>query len=95
MTEDRCPDCEAIITELDCAECLAYQRLQTAVRSMEHRVATLAPATRTHCRNGHEMNEKNTRVEVRTGDKASITRVCRTCHNARAVSRRVRNKVHV
>ena len=92
MTEQRCPNCEAVLTELDCLECVAHEHHQRSVRVMDQRLATLPPPSRSHCRKGHEMTEANTRIEVRVDGKKSITRVCRTCHNLRSVTQRERAK---
>jgi hypothetical protein len=93
MSENRCPNCEALMVELDCLECVVHSQYQNAVRVMDQRLANLPPPTRSHCRNGHEMTEANTRIDVRADrDKQSVTRVCRACHNARGVARREREK---
>lgn len=92
MTEHRCPNCEALMIELDCLECVAHSVHETAVKVMENRMENLAPPTRTHCAKGHEMTEENTRVEVRVTDKQSISRSCKLCHNARAVAQRQRER---
>jgi len=92
MSEHRCPDCEALIVELDCFECVAYQLHETAVHAMEKRLQSIPPATRSHCAKGHEMTEENTRIEIRVDGKQSITRICKQCHNARAVAQRERGK---
>jgi len=92
MTERRCPACEALIVELDCFECVAYQLHETAVNAMQKRLQSIPPPTRSHCAKGHEMTEENTRIEIRVNDKQSITRICKQCHNARAVAQRERGK---
>ena len=91
MTEQRCPDCEALITELDCLECVWYSQHENAVRVMTDRVAVLAPATRTHCAKGHEMTDANTRLDIRLGHKQGISRTCRTCLRLRGIERRQRD----
>ena len=92
MIDTRCPDCESFIVELDCADCLAYARHVEAVRIMDERFRKIAQATRTHCPNGHEMTDRNTRIDVRTGAKQSITRACRACHNERGKATRALRK---
>jgi len=92
MTEVRCPDCEALLTELDCLECVWHKQHQNAVRVMDQRLADLPPPARTHCAKGHEMTEANTRIEVRVEGKKSITRVCKACRNDRMAAQRERRK---
>ena len=41
---------------------------------------------RTHCKRGHEMNEKNTRIKSKGGGR--YARECRACHNIRSSERR-------
>jgi hypothetical protein len=61
-----------------------------SVRVMGQRLSELAPATRTHCVNGHEMTEENTRIDVRMGLKQGITRTCRACLRQRVLDHRAR-----
>jgi len=91
MSEHRCPNCEALITELDCLECVWYSQHENAVRVMSDRVAILAPANRSHCANGHEMTDDNTRLDIRLGHKQGISRTCRTCLRQRGAERRKRD----
>ena len=92
MTEQRCPACEALIVELDCLECVAHEIHETAVKAMEKRLQDIPPPTRSHCAKGHEMTEENTRIEIRVDGKQSITRICKQCHQDRAVAQRQRGK---
>ena len=93
MTEQRCPNCEAVITELDCLECVWHAMHENAVRVNEEKLAALPPATRTHCFKGHEMTEENTRIDVRKYDtRKAISRICKTCHRLRAVEQKARNR---
>ena len=92
MTEQRCPACEALIVELDCLECVAHEIHETAVNAMEKRLQSIPPPTRSHCAKGHEMTEQNTRIEIRVDGKQSITRICKQCHQDRAVAQRQRGK---
>jgi hypothetical protein len=92
MTEQRCPACEALIVELDCLECVAHEIHETAVNAMEKRLQDIPPPTRSHCAKGHEMTEENTRIEIRVDGKQSITRICKQCHQDRAVAQRERGK---
>jgi len=82
MTEQRCPDCEAVMHELDCLECVAYDRLHTATPITLKRGTDLDPAAPTHCIRGHEWTEASTRIDKRP-NRPSASRVCRTCHNER------------
>jgi hypothetical protein len=68
--------------ELDCLECVAYDRLRAAIPLVADRGATLDPAAPTHCKRGHEWTEASTRIEKRLNRPASV-RTCRTCHNER------------
>jgi hypothetical protein len=92
MSENRCPDCEALMVELDCLECVVHSQHQNAVRVMDQRLADLPPPIRSHCARGHEMTEANTRIEVRVDGKKSITRVCKACRNDRMAAQRERRK---
>lgn len=87
MSEDRCPGCEALMTELDCADCLAVER---------HAASLLATQRenykrKTHCSHGHELTPENTRIDVRGGRPGGY-QVCRTCHKRRCASVRARRK---
>ena len=90
MTENRCPDCEAIITELECLECVWYSQHQHSVRVKGQMFAASTAPTKTHCANGHEMTEANTRLDHRIGDRGGITRTCRTCLRQRVKEQRAR-----
>ena len=68
--------------ELDCTECLAYDRYRAAIPMVADRAATLDPAAPTHCIRGHEWTEASTRIDRRV-NRPSASRVCRTCHNER------------
>jgi hypothetical protein len=93
MTEQRCPDCEAIVTELDCTDCLQLQRNTQAQQTAQALLERAPIQTRTHCPKGHEMTPDNTRIDVRAdAEKQSITRSCRTCHNLRGITRREKKK---
>ena len=93
MSENRCPNCEALITELDCLECVWHAMHENAVRVTEEKLAALPPPTRTHCVKGHEMTEENTRIDVRKYDThKAIARICKTCHRQRAVEQKARNR---
>ena len=85
MSERRCPRCEAIVELVDeCHDC-AMEMSRTARLSGD-----LKPlVTRTHCGNGHEFTEKNTRIEkTKSGDR--LYQVCRKCHADRCTLRRER-----
>jgi len=90
LPDKRCPECEALITEQDCLECVWYAQHMNSVRVMGQRLSELAPATRTHCVNGHEMTKENTRIDVRIGLKQGITRTCRACLRQRVLDHRAR-----
>ena len=93
MTEDRCPNCEALLTELECFECAWHAMHENAVRLTADKLAALAPPTRTHCIKGHEMTPENTRLDVRKPESGKPTyRVCITCHRQRAVDQKARNR---
>jgi len=68
--------------ELDCIECLAYDRYRAAIPLVADRAATLNPSTPTHCKRGHEWTEATTRLDKRS-NRPTVARVCRTCHNER------------
>jgi hypothetical protein len=68
--------------ELDCLECVAYDRLRAANPPVTDRAAILDRAAPTHCKRGHEWTEASTRIEKRLNRPASV-RTCRTCHNER------------
>ena len=92
MSENRCPNCEALMIELDCLECVWHTRHENAVRVMGQRAATLEPSTSTYCPNGHLRTEENTRIDIRVDDRKSVSRACRTCHNEKAIRRRAMRK---
>jgi len=94
MTEERCAQCEAIIDELDfCGECLQHTKAQENLELMKQRVDTRPPFKGTHCPQGHEYNEANTRIDLRPGTLKSPIRACRLCHNERLKRRRARMKL--
>jgi hypothetical protein len=68
----------------ECHDC-SVEVSRTAMLSGE-----LKPlVTRTHCGNGHEFTEENTRIEkARSGD--NLYQVCRKCHADRCTLRRER-----
>ncbi len=81
MSENRCPRCEAVMNELDCLECVAYDRMRAA-NPVAERVTDPAQPQSTHCIRGHEWTEASTRIEKRP-NRPSPIRTCRTCHNER------------
>ena len=94
MSDRRCEACESLITELDCLDCLMM--LQSIKAEINAKKPNRKQAKlKSHCRNGHKMDDANTRIEVRSNPlkRQSVSRKCRTCANARAVAQRVRNKV--
>jgi hypothetical protein len=95
MTERRCPECEALVEELDCLECVWYAQHRAAVRVMGEPFGALEPAGRTHCLNGHEMTEANTRIDSRSGSNKRIMRTCRACLRQRVINRRDKRQVEV
>ena len=82
MSETRCPRCEAVMHELDCLECIAYDRMRAVIPLVADRGATLNTAAPAHCIRGHEWTEASTRIDKRP-NRPSATRICRTCHNER------------
>ena len=92
MTENRCPDCEALMFELDCAECLQYLKASANLQIMIERLADLPAFKTTHCPKGHEYTEENTRIDIRVNGKKGVSRACRTCHNEKAIRRRAMRK---
>ena len=93
MSETRCPNCEAVISELDCAECLQYSKAQANLQAMMQRIQTLPAFKTTHCPKGHEYTEANTRIDLKPGSSKSPTRACRTCHNQRLkIARKIRKQ---
>ena len=68
--------------ELDCLECVAYDRMRAATPLITQRGTDPAPPKSTHCKRGHEWNEASTRIERRLNRPTSV-RTCRTCHNER------------
>jgi len=77
--------------ELDCLECLAYDRMRAVVPLVADRAATLDPSTATHCIRGHEWTEASTRIDKRA-NRPSASRVCRTCHNERLKAARAKRR---
>ena len=92
MTENRCPDCESLMFELDCAECLQYLKASANLQIMIERLADLPAFKTTHCPKGHEYTEANTRIDLRPGSLKSPIRACRTCHNQRLKIARARRR---
>ena len=92
MTENRCPDCEALMFELDCAECLQYLKASANLQIMIERLADLPAFKTTHCPKGHEYTESNTRIDLRPGTLKSPIRACRACHNERLKIARARRR---
>ena len=90
MSETRCPRCEAVMHELDCLECVAYDRLRAATPVAE-RAETLDPTAPTHCIRGHEWTEASTRIDKRP-NRPTATRVCRTCVNERLKAARAKRR---
>ena len=77
--------------ELDCLECLAYERMRAVIPLVADRAASLDPTSPTHCIRGHEWNEANTRIDKRS-NRPSASRVCRTCHNDRLKAARAKRR---
>ena len=77
--------------ELDCLECIAYDRMRAVIPLVADRAATLDPSAPTHCIRGHEWNEANTRIDKRA-NRPSASRVCRTCHNDRLKAARAKRR---
>ena len=77
--------------ELDCIECLAYDRLRAVIPLATDRGATLDPTAPTHCIRGHEWTEASTRIDKRP-NRPSASRVCRTCHNDRLKAARAKRR---
>ena len=91
MIEHRCPNCEALIIELECFECAWHAMHENAVRLTADKLAALAPPTRTPCIKGHEMTPENTRLDVRKPESGKPTyRVCITCHRQRSIDQKAR-----
>jgi hypothetical protein len=90
MSETRCPRCEAVMHELDCLECVAYDRLRAA-NPVAERAETLDPTAPTHCIRGHEWTEASTRIDKRP-NRPNATRVCRTCVNERLKAARAKRR---
>lgn len=88
MTEQRCPDCEALLTELECFECAWHAMHEIAMSLTADKLAALAPPTRTHCIRGHEMTEENTRTDAPVTRRAR----CKTCHAEKRVERKARQR---
>ena len=49
--------------ELDCLECIAYDRMRAVIPLITDRAATLNPNAPTHCIRGHEWTEASTRID--------------------------------
>ena len=77
--------------ELDCLECVAYDRTRGATPPADQRIVTLAPRNPTHCIRGHQWTESSTRMDKRP-DRPSASRVCRTCHNERLKAARAKRR---
>jgi len=77
--------------ELDCIECLAYDRMRAVVPLVADRAAILDQASPTHCIRGHEWTEASTRIDKRA-NRPSASRVCRTCHNERLKAARAKRR---
>ena len=75
----RCPDCEALLIDVDCLDCHIQRVHAEWVANLEVKLATTPLKWKTHCPTGHEMTEANTRIVVRAGARPSIYRQCRTC----------------
>ncbi len=67
--------------ELDCLECLAYERL-IASHPVGDRGQDPRQPKSTHCKSGHELTDANT-IIVKRLNRPSETRTCRTCNNER------------
>jgi hypothetical protein len=91
MSETRCPRCEAVMHELDCLECIAYDRMRAVIPLITDRAATLDPNAPTHCIRGHEWTDASTRIDKRA-NRPSASRVCRTCHNDRLKAARAKRR---
>ena len=77
--------------ELDCLECIAYDRMRAVIPLVADRAATLDPNATTHCIRGHEWTEASTRIDKRP-NRPSASRVCRTCHNDRLKAARAKRR---
>lgn len=77
--------------ELDCLECIAYDRMRAVIQLVADRAATLKTAAQTHCIRGHEFTEASTRIEKRP-NRPTSGRVCRTCHNERLKAARAKRR---
>jgi IS5 family transposase len=76
--------------ELDCLECVAYDRMRAA-NPVAERVTDPAQPQSTHCIRGHEWTEASTRIEKRP-NRPSPIRTCRTCHNERLKAARAKRR---
>ena len=95
MTERRCEACEAIITEIECEDCLILLRAIQEEQKIRALMIRPLKNIRTHCKHGHEMTEENTRIDIKTKPgKQSVTRACRTCHSERCREHRLRAKTN-
>ena len=77
--------------ELDCLECVAYDRMRAVIPLVADRAAALNTAAPTHCIRGHEWTEASTRIDKRA-NRPSASRVCRTCHNDRLKAARAKRR---
>ena len=82
MTAERCPACEAVMSELYCYDCTSLER--NAVIT-----ATAETLRKTHCTQGHAFTSENTRID-RTKASPAGYQVCRKCHNEHCARRRAR-----
>lgn len=85
MTEDRCPGCEEIMTEIECFECVTVARAAVARNAMERTWFK----RKTHCLRGHAFTPENTRID-RKRTAPNGYQVCRACHNEHCARRRAR-----
>ena len=85
MTEDRCPACEALMTELECYDCLTADRAAASANA----IARHQFKRKSHCSNGHAFTEENTRIDKSEAAPGGY-QVCRKCHNERCAQRRAR-----
>lgn len=85
MTEDRCPACEALMTELECYDCLTSDRASASANAIQRNQFK----KKSHCSNGHAFTPKNTRID-RTKAAPAGYQVCRKCHNEHCARRRAR-----
>lgn len=89
MVENRCPECEELLTDLDCLDCLTVKGLQRACIQI-----AAEPKATTHCRNGHLRTDENTTVKVRADKNHRTFLECKDCRRE-AQKRRVRSQVGI